>query len=43
MLCNCLLCYDDGDNDKDGSMWTTTWLKGFRVESQLTETQSSNF
>ena len=27
MLCNSLLCYDDGDNDKDGAMRTTTGTK----------------
>ena len=26
MFCNRLLCYHDGDNDKDGAM-TTTWTK----------------
>ena len=27
MFCNRLLCYHDGDNDKDGAMTTTTWTK----------------
>ena len=28
MLCNRLLCYHDGDNDKDGgAMRMTTWTK----------------
>ena len=39
MLCNPLLCYDDGDYDKDGAMRTTTsmwtwrrWYCGIVVE-----------
>ena len=27
MLCNRLLCYHSGDNDKDGAMRATTWRK----------------